>query len=460
MQIKKKIEYAVRSELAKDKDLSRSEVEILDLISDLFKKYINHEYDFSKFTKIKINSNSSKRLVARYVDPLSIEHILSVVIKKILNNRFRLSTTNRNISVHNLFSILDAVKEMSDFTIIKFDFADYFNSISALYAFKKFIEPNIKERWQLDLVNDYLTSTKRTYAGLCTSNLIAEILAQEFDKLVKETFVARGLIFYTRYVDDSILIFNEHLDKDKVEEELEKVLQKIFHDKTILAPVCTTKSNKNKFNYISKRTSFASNQNQIKIFAYLGYEFHLSRLSHSKKNHIEIKYGITKEKRNKYKDRVDSLVLYFSKSQKTPQDLELLRHRILAFSSRTVYDGKKFNSRIWKVKGFVSNYGELRQIFENNMLEADTKHFLENVIADSIKAHVLPHFLKYAPKKYSLYHGIEKNKTLLLVEGIGYDYNSLVRLCNKIGIKETFKGQQKSYRQLVREYLIKTKIGF
>ena len=55
---------------------------------------------------------------------------------------------------------------------------------------------------------------------------------------------------------------------------------------------------------------------------------------------------------------------------------------------------------------------------------------------------------------------MQKNKTLLLVDGIGYDYRALVNLCNQIGISNfEVGGEKRTYSSLVREYLIKVKVG-
>jgi len=49
----------------------------------------------------------------------------------------------------------------------------------------------------------------------------------------------------------------------------------------------------------------------------------------------------------------------------------------------------------------------------------------------------------------------------LLVADIGYDYQALIKLCNKIGINGIDKnGAKRGYGTLVREYLIKTKVGY
>jgi hypothetical protein len=62
---------------------------------------------------------------------------------------------------------------------------------------------------------------------------------------------------------------------------------------------------------------------------------------------------------------------------------------------------------------------------------------------------------------YNLFDNMKRNKTLLLVKHIGYDYQALVKLCDSIGINGTdSKGVKRGYGTLVRDYLIKTKVGY
>ena len=193
---------------------------------------------------------------------------------------------------------------------------------------------------------------------------------------------------------------------------------------------------------------------------FLGYEFTFS-LNQDK---IDLKYGITEEKRKKYTKRLGNLIKCYSDSDSADyQNMELLRHRILAFSSRTVYLNRYFNSNIWKVKGFISNYGELRYFLETGLIQNDTEDFLKNIIKDVFfKAHLNAYFLiGMQEKRYNIFENIKMNRTILLVENIGYDYNSLVKLCNKIGIKNyDSNGKKRGYGTLVRDYLIKIKVGY
>lgn len=460
MSLEKEIRHAIRKIMAYDKNATGTPTVVQEEIIAKVTAAINNDtFHFENSTSLILNQDGKKRLVKQYDDTYSVEYILCQSIKQILDRTFKIRYPNRNKITHKLFNTIQATIQMSDFTIVKFDFKDYFNSVSSIYVFEKYLKHNLSDRREIDLIHSFVYSTKYAYAGFCTSNAIAEIIASFFDEAVRQAFFSNGLIYYERYIDDSILILNENMEETEVLEKLNSILSKIFYDETLNCLKCKTKFNNQKFKYISRRKILEQNCS----IDFLGYEFFLS----STTNKIEIKYGITENKRQKYENRIDKLILA-SVEQTSPDvnNLELLRHRIAAFSSRTVYMTKYFRSNIWRVKGFIANYGELRYFLDTELIEENTEKFLKNMIADAFKRTLSkePYFLRSNTESecgYNLYNNMKKNKTLLLVDRIGYDYKSLVHLCNQIGIQNTdLIGNRKGYGTLVREYLVKVRVGY
>lgn len=284
MSIEKEIERAVKRTIALDKDTPyKSAAEQEKIISDIKSAFNDATFHFENSKSLMLNQSGKKRLVKQYDNLYSPENILCQSIKQILDRAFKIKYPNRNKTTRTLFSVLSAAIQMSDFTIVKFDFKDYFNSVSSIYVFEKYLKYNILDRHEIDLIKAFAYSTKYAYAGLCTSNAIAEIIAGYFDEAVKQMFFSNGIIYYERYIDDSILILNEHMEETEVKEKLETVLLKIFHDQTIKAPKCHTKFNKKKFKYISRRNILKGSCS----VDFLGYEFWLSANGKAK---IEIKY--------------------------------------------------------------------------------------------------------------------------------------------------------------------------
>lgn len=456
MDFKKDIERAVRHMAANDYKNPKTDAELQRFVNDTMESVKLKTYSFSGYSSMLLNQGAKMRTVKYYENIYSAENILCHCVKQILDRSFNIQYPNRNKTVRNLFSYIAAMTQMSHFTIVKFDFKDYFNSVSAPYVFEKCIKPRLTRRMELDLINEFCYSTKYAYAGLCTSNAISEIIAKTFDDALKVKFSSKGLLFYERYIDDCILLLNERIEMDDIKQSIHELLNDIFHCElgTDICK-CKTKFNDDKFRYLSSKTISSTTYS----LDYLGYEF-LFSLTHQSK--INVQYGITESKRKKYCKRVDKIIeLYKSPSSPDYNNLELLRHRILAFASREVYISKHFKSNVWKVKGFISNYGELRYLLDSPLLEGDTNAFLKNMIVDSFNRNgvPLPYFLK--TNGYNLFDNLKRNKTLLLVDTLGYDYESLSTLCQKIGINPIgADGKKRGYGTLVRDYLIKVKVGY
>ena len=459
MQFEKEIERSVRHQAASDTKTTKSPEDIELITTTVKNSLTNSNYDFSNFNSIVLNQNGKKRFVKLYSDLYSPESVLCQCIKQILDRTFKVKYPNRNKTVKSLFEVLSAVTQMSDFTIVKFDFKDYFNSVSAIYVFEKFLKAKLFDRFETELIKDFAYKTKYTYAGFNTSNAMAEIAAKHFDDSIKQTFFSKGVLFFERYIDDSILVINEHIEENEIKDILHEILLFVFHDDKINAEVkCKTSFNNNKFQYISRRTISGTPTS----VDYLGYEFLFSL----DRNQINIKYGITQAKRNKYNKRIDKLICCYTDPHNSDyNNLELLRHRIAAFTSREVYLNKRFRSNVWKVKGFISNYGELRYLLETNLIHTDTETFLKNMVEDAFKRAGIakPYFLAGAKavSGYNIFENMQINKTILLVDHIGYDYNSLVKLCSKVGINNfDSNGKRRGYGTLVRTYLIEVKVGY
>lgn len=425
------------------------DVKIEALVIQTIANLESGNYNFAAYDSIVLKQDTKKRHVKLY-KLFSTENILCQYIKQILDRRFKVKYPNRNKVVHTMFDFLKAVKQMSEFTIIKFDFKDYFNSVSSAYVFEKYINGQMTDRAEAELVFAFTSQTKYSYAGLNTSNLFSEIIAIKFDELIRQEFSQYGLLFFERYIDDTIIILNRHLEKAVCDRILDNALQKVYYDTSISVGVpCKTKFNPSKFRMITRRslTTIPSSMD------FLGYEFFFKM---GTKGNTMIQYGITAEKRHKYDGRLDEII----EEYKQNNDVELLRHRISAFASRAVYVSKKYNSNVWKAKGFINNYGELRFLIDTPLLHPDTETFLKEMIEDAFSRNAvpLPYFLIGVKDQrgYNLLKNLAVNRTLLLVEHIGYDKIALEKLCAQIGIT----GSGKGYRALVREYLIKTKVGY
>ena len=438
-----------RNKLNGDPRINEATVE--NLSTKVINSCLNKTYDFSKLStycltqKKYLKNSKKKRIIKRYEG--FDEDILSTCVKKILDKTFQLRFPNRNKICKTLFAALPAILQMSDFTIVKFDFKNFFNSVNSLYVFEKFIRKQILQRDELDLVEQYVNSTKFAFAGLRPSNSIAEIIARAFDEILTTSLSKYGLIYYERYIDDAFLILNSYLSKSEVENLLTLAINHTFYDTNFLGKLGIKNYvhlNKNKFEYISSR------DNKTSTINFLGYSFKFSVSA----DNAKIIYGISEEKRLKYLDRLKKIISLccIDKTNDDYGDYGLLEHRIRCFTTRQVYVTRHLKFYTWKSKGLISNYGELRYLIDSRLLDPDTKSFLKNVLYKGFKELGVnpPHFLK----QYDLFENMKKNRTLLFVRRIGYNHASLAKLCKQVGI------HSKGYEGLVRDYLIKMKVGY
>lgn len=366
MQIENEIEHAARKIISSNYQIGLTQEDLDDAVNRAKDALKTGDLDFSRVESLVLTQDGHTRHVYRYSDMLAPENVICQCLKQLLDKVFRVRYPNRNKMVKTLFNTLPAVVQMSAFTIVKFDFKNYFNSLSATYVYEKFLKNRLSFRKDADLMKKFVEETQYTYAGLSTSNAMAEIAASAFDCAVRQRFSQSGLIYYERYIDDSILILNRNWESPKIQSILEQVLQEIFHDAQIkYGKPCKTSFNMKKFCCVSEKNL---SQKHIKI-NYLGYEFDFS-IQDLEKHKVELTYGITEEKRKKYCRRVGKLIkLYNDPASPDYRDVELLRQRLRAFTSRVVYVSKYSSGNVWKVKGFISNYSELRYFEDNKTLE-------------------------------------------------------------------------------------------
>lgn len=449
-EIERIIEYQNSSLLHQDRKNGPAIKAIIEQVCD---DYQNNNFDFSRFSNISIKQMGKIRQTKTFM-PFSCEETLCIYLKRTLDKKFHIKYPNRNEYMHSLFDIISALSTMNDFSIYRFDFEDFFNTVSSEYVFKKYIAISSMERYQLSLFEDFVTKVKYAYAGLNTSNIICEIIAKHFDEILSLKFKNHGLIFYRRYIDDGILIFNKRVGADLCFSIVNDVIQEVFFDKNIdVTKKCKTRLNSSKTKYISAHDLAVTSSTDD--FDFLGYKFVLSPRFNTKSHKIktDFEYGITQKKIDKYSKKIDEIV----KEYKSDKNIELLRHKIKAFTFRTVYQIPKYNSSIWKIKGFISNYQELR--FRMDLLTVETKDFLENSINKAFinNSVPIPYFLtgKKEESIYNLYNNLKNYKTLLFVESIGIGKQTLDKMCRQIGIWDTTK----EYNGLVRDYLIKVKVG-
>lgn len=333
----------------------KSEQAIKGIIDNAEKAYIDKTYDFKNYSTLQLRQGRDRRIVKMY-SRFSAEELLCIYLKRVLDKKYHISYPNRNTYIRSLFDTIYGLKDMSDYVIYKFDFSNFFNSVSSVFVYQKHIKEAGLERFQLELLRQFVESTEYAYAGLNTSNILCEIAAKAFDSLVAQKFKDAGLILYKRYVDDGIVIFNRYISEYDCCAIIQEAINEAFYEANLTcASSCKVTLNSSKTRYIARRDLVVGG---VKVFDFLGYEFVLKAKSVGKNEKTEFQYGITQKKIEKYTKRINAIVKEYADSPQ--KNMELLRHQIKAFTHRTVYRINRYKSVIWKSKGFLSNYGRRR----------------------------------------------------------------------------------------------------
>jgi len=115
-----------------DTQPKKTDDELNEIIEAVRSAVSSGTYDFTTSpSQVLTQPGGKKRYIKQYADCYSAGSVLCKCIKQILDKTFHIQYPNRNKSVHSVFDSLKAVKQMADFTIVKCDFKDYFNSVSA-----------------------------------------------------------------------------------------------------------------------------------------------------------------------------------------------------------------------------------------------------------------------------------------------------------------------------------------
>ena len=403
----------------------------------IFNKIKNEQLDFqNNLEKGIIKQQKKSRLIykVRCVD----EEIALKYLKRRLDLELNIKYANRNCIMRELFPIIENISCLGDFTIYRFDFKHFFESIDARKIFEKYIIITNLKRFEKNLLELLIDVCDRCFAGLPTSNAFVEIIASRFDKILKSKFRNKGLCFYARYVDDGILIFNEYLDKLYIQEILLETIEEVFDMPSV-------QLNDGKTCYLTKNTG------DLK-FNYLGYNFEKS----GKGKKMSFLFGIEDSKIKKYQNRLDCIINAYKKDM----NIELFRHRLLYYISRTVFYTNE-NSRFstlgkWDVSGIIENYCLLRKYMKNqNKLTRNTKNFLFRGVITRCEGGLtnqkIPYFLRGdGVYSYSIAYGLEKNKTIIFHPNIGWSTEYVKEQITRLSPQRDMK--KKSYRELSKIY--------
>lgn len=431
-------------------DNELTKVEFIEL-HDNEKKYydivVNGNVKFDSLKEIEIKKESKKRKV--YIVTNTFEKVVLNYLAKRLKIEFDVVFPNRDKIMEVAFNLIDSLPQLEEYTVYKFDFSDFFNSVDMRLVYDNYIDKSNLYNYEKELIKKFANKYKKCIQGIPISNVLVEIIAREFDVCIHKIFSTQGLVFYKRYVDDCILIFNRRVEETHLEKHIVKICKEVFDNKVKLS--------KKKTSYQTKYLGDAS-------FDYLGYSFERACWQNpnpKKSDYYYFKFGIAENKIKKYEEQLNKIF----EAYEVNGNEKLLLRRLQYFNSRVVfynYNGSKYNnSCTWDVRGIINTYRMLRRyvIYDSNItgkknehqrINNDTYDFMKYYVCNRSKLlSTIPVFLRgKGSDNHTLWNGFIKNRSIVFQPNIGWSNQHINNRLSELGV--TIIG--KSYYQKSRDY--------
>lgn len=289
------------------------------------KKYSNNNFrniDFKKLEEELLNNRYKMRPLLKknlknnrsIFIPCIRDRIILEILRKNLEKKKRfIKYPNRDKIIEKLIKILE---NKQHYSIIKLDIKKCFDNIPKNFLLKKLKEDREITDKEIYLIKQFLKYQKKGVPqGIGLSNFLAEYFLVEIDKELKK--ISPKISFYTRYIDDIIIILNKPIKFNEIKEIKEDIL-KIFSKNHMQL---NKKKCKNIFQDFLNINTFIE-------FDYLGYTF--SRGLTSKNIPQNLKIDVVSNKINDIEDKLEFCFLQYEKNKNyllLHQRLKYLIHR-------------------------------------------------------------------------------------------------------------------------------------
>ena len=279
----------------------------------------------------------------------TLKNFHQVTLARNLTSNVRLAlkkTKSRNEISRQLVQHL---KEGTSYRIYRLDIKSFFESVS-IDTIRKVLTHEIISNQTKILIEKITSDVHKARGvglprGLEFSPSLAELILQDFDNKVR---VQDDMFFYSRYVDDILIISSGFEDR-------KKFLKSI---KSFLPNELSFNYNKQKIIDVPQRHY---NFSEVAIFDYLGYEYKVidnkiegenrsNKKNKCKSSFREVKVSLTKQKIKKIKTRIYRAIHCYIKTG----DYSLLEDRLSFLTSNRLMKDKK-TSKVFATGLYYNN---------------------------------------------------------------------------------------------------------
>jgi len=319
--------------LISDRDIEKfkfgsSETDIMNAITTVSYRVSQSSFSFSKIIKTKYKNKDV------YSTTDESEFIALKKLNFVIKRLYKLSYSNRNEILNQVISILS---DGSDYSVIRADIKDFFETIPRKNIFKKLKSDSLLGSLMINKLNQFDKSLSDLACshlprGISLSSTLSELYLRDFDQIIKNH---KNVYFYARYVDDIIIICLDELI------DIESILRKSLDDLSL-------KLN-SKFKSIE---STKANGN----FEYLGVNFNFSNKAP--------RYNLTKNKVNKLKTRVIKSLLDYKNNKNDLLLIDRIKFLTSNYKLYTKTQSNNLKAGIYYSNPHINEYKELNELNE------------------------------------------------------------------------------------------------
>lgn len=345
-----------------EKDYVEKEIKE-EVLHDILKR--NFEID----VKQKLHEDSGKYIYVTGNDRNSF--FACKIINDELQKTYKIVQPNRNVILKNLMILLqDKVNKI----IVRADIKSFFESIPREKLIMDIEKDGIVSHRSIKLMKRMFYKLASEYGydkgvprGISFASSLADIYLRDIDRQISEL---NGIYFYSRYVDDVIIIASPSKEFSTAKKLYSKI-EAIFNDRGL----CLHPGGEGK-KYMATDVHYGASE--IISFDYLGYSITLSTSSR------DVSYRLTSSRMTKYKDEIKTAISYYRHiATHNPRKTEAKGKRRVMRRRQPLY-------RLYKLLGYFTCNYYLGGAKSNILSGIFFKHSL---LTDTAQLHELDSFL-------------------------------------------------------------------
>jgi len=313
-----------------DKHIYKSDMsEYTHSLTSIHKK---HVLDKSLKCSSSLDENFEIKTVIKNKKPCySLVNFHQIIVCRNLASNIHISLKKNKSRNEISRQLVQHLKEGTSYRIYRLDIKSFFESIRTETISESLKQDSISTQTKL-LTERIISEAHKIGAvglprGLEFSPAIAELILQEFDKKI---YSLEGVFYYSRYVDDILVITSG----------IENKREFLKYMKSCLPEELNFNYNKQNILNVPKRKHTPTNV--VALFDYLGYEYKvidnaLAKKDYKKSVFRQVQVSLSKSKLKKIKTRVYKAIYCYLKDG----DFDLLKDRMTFLTSNRLMNVKK-----------------------------------------------------------------------------------------------------------------------